>query len=46
MTAIVIDEVYAPAIALPGTLTHQPTGLAAVLPPMTIEPSPVFALAS
>lgn len=43
MIAIVIVEAYEPADASPGTLTHQPTGFAAVLPPMTICPRPVAA---
>lgn len=45
MIAIVIVEVYEPDDALAGTFTHQPTGLAAVLPPMTTAPSPEAAAA-
>lgn len=43
--AIVTVDVYEPADALAGTLTYQPTGLAAVLPPMTGSPSPDAAAA-
>ncbi len=41
-----IVEVYVPACAFAGMFTHQPTGWAAVLPPMVICPRPVAAAVS
>jgi hypothetical protein len=46
MISIVIVDVYEPDEALAGTLTHQPTGFACALPPMTIWPRPVAAAVS
>ena len=36
-----IVEVYIPAMAVAGTLIHQPTGFAATLLPIRIAPMPV-----
>ena len=38
-------EVYVPDRAVAGTLSHHPNGSAAVLPPTTMAPSPVPAIA-